>query len=171
MNQEHMNTVVGLFEHRWAARSAMHRLRLYGIPRGQIHCVIREQVLRERLGGGCPSATVTVHRSAGAAGGGVLGALLGMLGGLSALPLPTIDSIPIALGAVLVAVAAGAGAGAAVGGLVGKQDGLRILPVAQQQLNQGLLRGVLVSVHASKLHADAAATIMRRANAVAVLAL
>lgn len=171
MNQAGMNTVVGLFEHRRAARSAMHRLRRYGFPKSQIHCVIREQLLRERLGG-CPSETVTVHRSAGAAGGGILGAVMGMLGGFSTLPLPSIDSVPVTLGIVLVAVAAGAGIGAAAGGLIGRQDGLRLLPAVQQHLRHSMPHGgVLVSVHASQTHADEAASIMRRANAVAVLAL
>lgn len=105
--------VAGTFEDRAAAQSAVERLLTVGVPVSDISLIVREtEAVPEPGVEEGPSAT-----RVGMTTGGLLGALGGLLVGLSALTLPGVGAV-LATGPLSAALG-GAAIGAATGGLLG----------------------------------------------------
>src|SRR5688500_13347457 len=111
-----MATVVGLFDSRDQAQTAIEQLRSMNISASDISVAMRSgaettetDVVTTDTGGG---GAVT-----GAVGGGVLGGLAGLLVGVGALAIPGVG--PIVAAGPLATTLVGAGIGAATGGLIG----------------------------------------------------
>ncbi|WP_127507483.1 general stress protein [Paenibacillus humicus] len=112
--------IVGVYDTEDAAISAIEDLKARGVDSDDISILARDKgdvaAIQEETGTMAPEGV-----AAGAAGGGVLGGLTGLLVGIGALAIPGIGPIVAAgpIAAALTGAAVGAGAGGLVGGLIG----------------------------------------------------
>jgi hypothetical protein len=106
--------VLGTFEDRAVAQAAIERLKAAGIAEGEISLLARDLEVEVPVAVEGTPATATVT---GAAAGGLLGALGGVLIGLATLAVPGVGPV-VAAGPLLAALSATA-FGAAAGGMVG----------------------------------------------------
>ncbi|WP_071190162.1 general stress protein [Trichormus sp. NMC-1] len=116
---------IGVFSHQRDAESALRELRNAGFPMTQVSLIAKDGNIREKSGIGNKADE---GLKAGAATGGALGGLGGLLVGLGALAIPGVGPV-IAGGAVATALATtltGGAVGAAVGGIAGGLVGLGI---------------------------------------------
>ena len=162
MTTEQRSTVVGVFEDRRQADTAINELRQAGFREDQIGVATR------RAEGETLEAT-TAEEGSRAGTGAITGALAGAgLGGLVGLGviagvIPVIG--PVIAGGTLAAILANAAGGAAIGGLVGALAGSGI-PEEETQYYQGEFEAgrTIVTVKADGRY-DEAVTILRRHGA------
>jgi len=164
---EQRSTVVGVFEERRQADTAVRELRQAGFREDQIG------VAGRREEGETPEATVAeattaeqgTHWEAGAATGALAGAGLGGLVGLGMVAgvIPVIG--PVIAGGTLAAILANVAGGAVIGGLVGALVGADI-PEEEAHHYQGELEAgrTIVTVKADRRY-DEAVSILRRHGA------
>ncbi|HZU24515.1 MAG TPA: hypothetical protein VFA04_03280 [Bryobacteraceae bacterium] len=132
--------VVGVFAHIMQAEDAIGALERAGINRDDISLVAQRQPSQEASG---TKKERTAGFGAGAALGGVAGALLG----LAAFSIPGIG--PIVAGGPIAAAFGAAGAGAAAGGVIGALTGLNVPENDAQYYAEQVRRGsALVIVRA-----------------------
>ena len=153
-----MRHIVGMFETRAEAESAIHRLTANGIGTGSISIAMKDTVEASSL---VETTGATDLSGEGAAAGAVSGAAVGTLVGLaiagSTLLLPGIGTFLI--GGPLVAAIAGAGVGAASGGLLGALVGAGIPEKEAETYATGIEQGhIFVSANVD----DENAGIVRR---------
>lgn len=162
-------TVVGLFDNRSQARSAVQELLEAGTKREDI------SVMSKELEG--KNAVVELveedgheqieDMAKGAGTGAAIGGLAGLLLGLTALAIPGIG--PVLAAGPLAALIAGAGIGATAGGLI---SGLTRLGMSEHQAHtyaEGVRRGgTLVSVNVADEGAPQVVTIMKRHGAIEI---
>ncbi|SDC14135.1 Heat induced stress protein YflT [Paenibacillus sp. UNCCL117] len=119
-NQDGRRQIVGVFETEQATISAIEELKSIGYTSDQISVVSRSKdemhTIQEETGTKAPEGM-----AAGAATGGVLGGLTGLLASIGVLAIPGIGPLLAAgpIAATITGAAVGAGAGGLVGGLVG----------------------------------------------------
>src|SRR5512135_2742886 len=162
MTTEQRSTVVGVFEDRRQADTAINELRQAGFREDQIGVATR------RAEGETLEAT-TAEEGSRAGTGAITGALAGAgLGGLVGLGviagvIPVIG--PVIAGGTLAAILANAAGGAAIGGLVGALAGSGI-PEEEARYYQGEFEAgrTIVTVKADGRY-DEAVTILRRHGA------
>jgi uncharacterized membrane protein len=142
-----MRTVVGLFDDRDSAESAIHRLMADGIDRDSISIAMKDAREATSL-----SEAVAVHdlSAEGATAGLVSGAGVGALVGIaligSTVLLPGLGTI--AIGGPIAAALTGAGIGAVSGGLIGGLIGTGIPEDEAQHYATGIEQGgIFVSAH------------------------
>lgn len=142
-----MRTVVGLFEDRVSAESAIHRLMADGIDRDSISIAMKD--VREATS---LSEAVDVHdlsaegATAGLVSGAGVGALVGVALVGSSVLLPGIGAFLI--GGPIAAALTGAGIGAVSGGLIGGLIGAGIPEDEAEHYAAGIERGgIFVSAH------------------------
>jgi uncharacterized membrane protein len=142
-----MRTVVGLFDDRISAESAIHRLIEHGIDRDAISIAMKDA----REATSISEATGTYDLSAeGATAGVVSGAGVGVVVGLaligSTVLLPGLGTFLI--GGPIAAALTGAGIGAVSGGLIGGLIGMGIPEDEAEHYASGIHRGeIFVSAH------------------------
>jgi hypothetical protein len=142
-----MRTVVGLFEDRVSAESAIHRLMADGIDRDSISIAMKDV----REASSLSDATGTNDLSSeGATAGLVSGAGVGALVGIalvgSSILLPGVGTFLI--GGPIAAALTGAGIGAVSGGLIGGLIGAGIPEDEAEHYATGIERGgIFVSAH------------------------
>jgi len=149
-------TVVGLFNHRSAAESAIRDLRNSGFEDDRIGVAMQERVEQGDLlkDAGSQSAE---DAAKGAVGGGLVGGLVGLLGSLL---IPGLG--PVLAGGVLASTLAGVGIGAATGGLLGALTGLGVPEEDARHFDQGFREGgTLVTVDAGARTPEALAILSR----------
>jgi hypothetical protein len=142
-----MRTVVGLFEDRVSAESAIHRLMADGVDRDSISIAMKD--VRE-ASAWSEQIEVNDLSSEGATAGLVSGAGVGVLVGMalvgSTVLFPGIGTI--AIGGPIAAALTGAGIGAVSGGLIGGLIGSGIPEDEAQHYATGIERGgIFVSAH------------------------
>lgn len=150
--------VVGMFDDRSAAESAIDALKRTGIGDGSISVAMRDQDAARELGNES-GADVAEGAAAGAVSGGVVGGALGLLAGIGAFAIPGIGPVVAAgwLGSTLL----GAGVGAAAGGIIGGLVGMGIPEEDARRFDTAFREGgILVAVDAGS-HTDRAESIMR----------
>src|SRR5512135_1864053 len=158
---EQRSTVVGVFEDRRQADTAVQELRQAGFREDQIG------VAGRRAEGELPEATAEpgTHWETGAVTGALAGAGLGGLVGLGIVAgiIPALG--PVIAGGALAAILANAAGGAALGGLVGALAGAGI-PEEEARYYQGEFEAgrTIVTVKADGRY-DEAASILRRHGA------
>lgn len=109
-----MSTVIGVFENKESAESALNQIRNAGITDEKISMVAKEDQVRnnnENEGG-----YMEQNLSDGAATGGALGGIAGLIAGAGALAIPGIG--PIIAAGPIAAGLTGVAAGGIAGGLV-----------------------------------------------------
>ena len=137
-----MGTVVGLFETRDQAVSAVEALKGAGFSAEDMSIVMRD---REASAEVAEEAGVGDAAAAGAVGGGLLGGIAGLILGAGALAIPGIGPI-IAAGPIAAALTGGA-LGAAAGGIVGALTEVGVPEEEVEHYQSGVERGgVLLSV-------------------------
>lgn len=150
-----MATVVGMFDTRAEAESAIERLRARGVNRDSISVAMKD---RKETADMVTSTGAHDLSGEGATAGLVSGAGVGVLVGLaiasSTVILPGIGTFII--GGPLAAALTGAGIGAASGGLVGGLIGAGIPESEAEHFSAGMERG-LVLVSAQVPEAESAA--------------
>lgn len=128
---ENMQTVIGIFQDRFDAESAIDELSEMGFNPKDVSVVVKEgATVTEEVGS--KGGSVAEGAVSGAATGGVLGGLAGLLVGIGALAIPGVGAFliggPIAaalgLSGAAAATLSGATTGALAGGLVGGLIGL-----------------------------------------------
>ncbi|WP_406700397.1 general stress protein [Singulisphaera sp. Ch08] len=154
-----MKNVVGMFESRTDAESAIHRLKLIGIGMDSVSIAMRDRQEASEL---VMTTGAEDMSGEGATAGVVSGAAVGTLVGLalvgSTFVLPGIGTFLI--GGPLAAALAGAGIGAASGGLLGALIGAGIPETEAQHYSSGIEEGhILVSTQVSDDLAPAVARI------------
>jgi hypothetical protein len=155
-----MQTVVGLFESRSDAESAIRHLQAAGFGNDAIGVAMKDT----RESGELAEATGAGDLSEeGAAAGAVSGAGIGTLVGLalvgSTIIIPGVG--PFLIGGPLAAALAGAGIGAASGGLIGGLIGAGIPEEEAEHYASGLESGhIIVSVQATDAQAATARRIL-----------
>ncbi|MBV8886295.1 MAG: DUF1269 domain-containing protein [Chroococcidiopsidaceae cyanobacterium CP_BM_RX_35] len=123
---------VGVFSSRRDAESALQELRNAGFPMDKVSVVAKDADRGDNIAGADVSKRVGNKADEGAgygaAAGGTLGGIGGLLVGLGTLAIPGIGPIMLAGAAAttLATTAAGAGIGAVAGGLIGALVGLGI---------------------------------------------
>jgi len=135
---------VGVFPHRRDAEAALRELRDAGFNMNQISLVGRDADGKGIGGGNLADRTQTDEGAkAGAATGGALGGLGGLLVGLGALAIPGIGPVLAggALATALATTAAGGAIGAAAGGVTGALVGLGIPDDRARLYNDRVNRG------------------------------
>src|SRR5579884_1876799 len=150
--------VVGVFAHIMQAEDAIGALERAGINRDDISLVAQRQPSQEASG---TKKERTAGFGAGAALGGVAGALLG----LAAFSIPGIG--PIVAGGPIAAAFGAAGAGAAAGGVIGALTGLNVPENDAQYYAEQVRRGsalVIVSTD-DRATADRAHEVLSQAGA------
>src|SRR5512135_2350205 len=154
MTTEQRSTVVGVFEDRRQADTAINELRQAGFREDQIGVATR------RAEGETLEATTAEEGSRAGAGAG-LGGLVGL--GVIAGVIPVIG--PVIAGGTLAAILANAAGGAAIGGLVGALAGSGILEEEARYYQGEFEAGrTIVTVKADGRY-DEAVTILRRHGA------
>jgi len=159
-------TVVALFDDFESANRASNELERAGIPRDQISVVAGNESGRYQnyVGG---TGEVGKGIAGGAGAGAAIGGGLGLVAGLMALAIPGFG--PVIAAGPLAAALTGAGVGAAAGGVIG---GLRKSGVSQEDAEyyaEGIRRGgVLLTVRTSDTLADKAADILDSSGALDV---
>ena len=135
-----MRTVVGLFDNRTAAESAINRLLTDGIDRDSISIAMKDvreaTALSEATGANDLSAE---GATAGVVSGAGVGALVGIALVGSTVLLPGLGTFLI--GGPIAAALTGAGIGAASGGLIGGLIGAGIPEDEAQHYSAGIERG------------------------------
>jgi uncharacterized protein (TIGR02271 family) len=162
-------TVVGLFDNRDAARSAVQELLDAGVGREDISVMSKELE-------GKDSVVELVEEDGreqvedmakGAGAGATIGGLAGLLLGITALAIPGIG--PVLAAGPIAALIAGAGIGATAGGLI---SGLTRLGMSEDQAHtyaEGVRRGgTLISVNVSDEGATQVITTMKRHGAIEI---
>jgi hypothetical protein len=139
-----MAIVVGLFDNREQAQSAVEQLRSINVAAGDISVAMRsdDETSTESITdtGGAGAGAVT-----GAVSGGLLGGLAGLLVGVGALAIPGIG--PVVAAGPLATALIGAGVGAATGGLVGALVDAGVPEEEARLYETGVQRGgVLVTI-------------------------
>lgn len=152
-------TVVGVFEERRAAVTALHDLLREGFERDRLGFAGPGVAAAAPLEGEAPEAGSPVAATAaGSLAGGVIG---GVLGAVVAILLPGVG--PIVAGGVLAGFAAGAPAGAAIGALAAALRGAglqpRVADFYEEQVRSGRF---LVTVGGTR--PDAAAEVIARSG-------
>ena len=142
-----MRTVVGLFEDRDAAESAIHRLMADGVDRDSISIAMKDVREASALS---DDTGVNDLSAEGATAGMVSGAGVGALVGIaligSTVLLPGIGLI--AIGGPIAAALTGAGIGAVSGGLIGGLIGTGIPEEEAHHYAAGIERGgIFISAH------------------------
>jgi uncharacterized membrane protein len=142
-----MRTVVGLFDDRESAESAIHRLMADGIERDSISIAMKDAREATALS---ESVDVNDLSAEGATAGLVSGAGVGALVGIaligSTMLLPGVGLI--AIGGPIAAALTGAGIGAVSGGLIGGLIGTGIPEEEAHHYASGIERGgIFVSAH------------------------
>src|SRR5437868_12697052 len=156
-----MATVVGLFDTRDRAQTAIEQLRSMGLDSNHISVVMKSREDTQDLAEdtGVAGGAVT-----GAVGGGVLGGLAGLLVGIGALAIPGIG--PVVAGGWLATTLVGAGIGAAAGGLVGALVDAGVPEEEARMYQTGVERGgVLVAVQAPQEQESVVRDILNRSGA------
>lgn len=157
--------VAALFDTSEQALRAIHALHAVGFPKEDIGVALRHRddagQLREETGADT-AAIITGE----ALGGGLTGALIGLIVGTAALAIPGVG--PIIAGGVfasiLGATAAGAGIGLAGGGIIGALVHLGVPEHQAHHLARGFhAGGVLVTLHPGP-RADEARTLLEHAG-------
>jgi uncharacterized membrane protein len=153
-----MKTIVGLFESREDAESAIRRLQTRGIPRDKIGIAMKDAETASNVaeGAGAPQLT-TEGAAAGAVSGAAVGTVVGLALAGSTLVLPGMG--PLLIGGPIAAGLTGAGVGATSGGLLGALVGAGV-PEGDAEHYAALVdRGeILVSVDVTD---DQALTVQR----------
>ena len=161
-------TVLGLFDTRAHAESAIQGLQDVGFVRDAIGVAVQSEEQATEMGGNTTAAGNAA--GTGAITGTAVGGLLGLLAGLGTITLPGVGAIATAgtLSTILGSTALGAGLGAAAGVLVGALVGLGVPEADAHVYAEGLKRGgVLVSVQTTdEQQADRAVQAMKQFNAV-----
>ena len=159
---EGRGVVVGLFETRPDAESAIRELKQAGFTENEIGVAMRDrdqqgEMIEEHGTKAAEGATT------GAVSGGVVGGVLGFLAGVGALAIPGIG--PIVAAGWLGSTLAGAGIGAAAGGMIGALVGMGIPEEDARHFESGVKSGgVLVTVNAAARR-DEAQQILQRHGA------
>src|SRR4051812_36710660 len=159
-------TVVGLFDDFESAQRAAANLERAGIPRDEISVVAGNESGKYK---DYASGTGEVGKgvAGGAGAGAAIGGGLGLIAGLMALAIPGFGPV-IAAGPIAAALT-GAGIGAAAGGLIGGLRHAGVHEADAEYYAEGVRRGgVLVTVKTSDHLADKAATLLDDAGAVDV---
>lgn len=173
-----LKTIVGLYDDLNDARNAVQELSQGGVRRDDINLVAHasaEEYSRyfdqEGRYNTAHGHTDTDSSASGAAAGAGVGAVIGALGGLvlglSLIPIPGIG--PIVAAGPLAAALTGAGVGAVVGGLLGALTGIGVPEEHAGYYAEGVRRGgslVIVKTDASML--DNVSSILNRHNPVDV---
>jgi uncharacterized protein (TIGR02271 family) len=159
-------TVVALFDDFETANRAATKLESAGIPRDQISVVAGNESGRyESYVGG--SGEVGKGIAGGAGAGAAIGGGLGLIAGLMALAIPGFGPV-IAAGPIAAALT-GAGIGAAAGGLIGGLKNAGVSEADAEYYAEGVRRGgVLLTLRTSDAMADNAVEILDSAGAVDV---
>ncbi len=143
-----MQTVIGVFEDRFDAESAIDELHEMGFNPKDVSVVVKEGIQTTK-DSGRKGGSVAEGAVSGAATGGVLGGLAGLLIGIGALAIPGVGAFlvggPIAailgLTGAAAATISGATTGALAGGLVGGLIGLGVpeeeARVYEQRVREG----------------------------------
>lgn len=149
-------TVVGMFNRRTDAESAIRDLSQAGFTDDQIGVALKDSAEQRDLMESSGSAGVD-GVATGALGGGLLGGLIGLLGSLL---IPGVGAIVV--GGVLGSTLAGVGIGAATGGLIGALVGMGVPEADAQHFDLGVRSGsILVTVDAGARTAEALAILER----------
>jgi uncharacterized protein (TIGR02284 family) len=161
--------VVRLFDRDEDAERAITALHDHGFTQDQIQVVDIGQVITIYQGHGRGNATAE-SASAGALGGMTIGALLGLIFGLTSLVVPQIDLMGMmgdSLAALVIAsLAAGAGVGAGFGALFGAIIGRGTIEEDQYLYAESVARGhVLLTVQTDSKRAKEASDILLQINA------
>lgn len=156
-------TVVGLFDNFEQANRAASQLENAGIPRDNISVVAgNESGKYENYVSGTGEVGKGIAGGAGA--GAAIGGGLGLVAGLMALAIPGFGPV-IAAGPIAAALT-GAGIGAAAGGLIGGLTKAGVSEHDAEYYAEGVRRGgVLVTVRATENQADIAADVLDDAGA------
>src|SRR3954465_4951437 len=156
-----MATVVGLYDNRDQAQTAIEQLRAMGIDTNKISVVMKS---KEETQDFAEDTGVAGGAVTGAVGGGVLGGLAGLLVGIGALAIPGIG--PIVAGGWLASTLIGAGVGAAAGGLGGALVDAGIPEEEARMYHTGVERGgVLVTTQVPDQQDGWARTVMSQNGA------
>src|SRR5919197_3847587 len=134
-------TVVGLFNDRRHAESAIRDLKAAGFSEEQIGVALQSSEGEAHIVGDAePSNKAETHSgefaAKGAVSGGVLGGLVGLLGSLL---VPGFG--PVVVGGVLASTLTGAGLGAAAGGIIGALTGMGVSEQDARHFDLGLRAG------------------------------
>jgi len=154
-----MKNVVGMFDSRAEAESAIHRLKTSGIGMDSVSIALRDRQEATEL---VETTGAEDMSGEGATAGLVSGAAVGTLVGLalvgSTFVLPGVGTFLV--GGPLAAALTGAGIGAASGGLLGALIGSGIPEHEAEHYSAGIEQGgILVSAHVSEELAPAVARI------------
>lgn len=157
-------TVVGLFDNFEAANKAVNALESAGIPRDHMSVVAgNESGEYEKYAGGAGEVGKGIAGGAGA--GAAVGGGLGLVAGMMALAIPGFGPV-IAAGPIAAALT-GAGIGAAAGGIIGGLTKAGVSEADAEFYAEGIRRGgVLVTVRTTEPMADTAASLLDDAGAV-----
>lgn len=147
-----MQTIIGVFQDRFDAESAIDELNEMGFNPKDISVVIKEGAIVPSISSGKKGGRVTEGAVSGAATGGVLGGLAGLLIGIGALAIPGVGAFlvggPIAIALGLTGAAAttisGATTGALAGGIVGGLIGLGVPEDAARVYEQRVREGAVL---------------------------
>jgi len=135
---------IGTFPKRRAAEQALHELRDSGFPMDRVSLITRDSDQQSHGAAGAAQHTkLDEGAKTGAAAGGVLGTLTGLLVGLGSLAIPGVGPIMLA-GATATALAttlAGTAIGAIAGGLLGALIGLGIPEADARGYHDRIMRG------------------------------
>jgi hypothetical protein len=157
--------VTGIFPNRASAELAVDQLVASGYARDDIS-VLMSDATRGREFGITEDSKAPEGAAAGAALGGVLGAIAA---GLISVGIIAIPGIGLVAAGPIIAALAGAGAGGAAGGLLGALVGAGIPEHEAQLFDEELKKGgILVGVYAHDDRVDAAKEIYRTAGAESV---
>jgi uncharacterized protein YidB (DUF937 family) len=159
-------TVAALFDDFESANKAASKLEAAGIPRDQISVIAGNESGRyEKYVGGTGEVGKGIAGGAGA--GAAIGGGLGLVAGLMALAIPGFGPV-IAAGPIAAALT-GAGIGAAAGGLIGGLKNAGVSGEDAEYYAEGVRRGgVLLTVRTTETLANKAVDILDSAGAVDV---
>lgn len=146
-----MKTIIGVFQDRFDAESAIDELEEAGFNPKDVSVVVKEGMTIDK-DSGFKGGSVAEGAVSGAATGGVLGGLTGLLVGIGALAIPGIGGFllggPIAAALGLTGAAAttisGAATGALAGGVVGGLIGLGIPEDEARMYEQRIREGAVL---------------------------
>lgn len=142
-----MATVVGMFDTRAEAESAIERLQALGIDRDRLSVAMKDRKETAEFAASTGSHDLSGEgATAGLVSGAGVGVLVGLAIASSTVLLPGIGTFVI--GGPLAAALTGAGIGAASGGLIGGLIGAGIPETEAEHFSAGMERGlVLVAAH------------------------
>jgi uncharacterized protein (TIGR02284 family) len=163
-------TVIGIFDDYEDAQRGVDLLQDEGFGESEISVLMRDDIVRDRLGGD-QIKTLAETAGAGAIGGTAVGGLIGLLAGASALMLPGVGGV-LAAGTIATVVGTttvGAGIGAAYGVFFGAVIGEGISEENVHRYVESVKRGgVLLAVETDQRRSLEAVKAMREANAMLV---